>query len=56
MSAWRTLAIIAALTVSGTISLSGLDFDFGGFVENSSTPSVALDSANPVFAMEQKDT
>jgi len=53
--AWRTLAIIAALTLTGAMGLSGLDFDFGGFVENSSTPSVSLDSANPVFAMDQKD-
>jgi hypothetical protein len=55
MRAWRTLAIIAALTLTGAMGLSGLDFDFGGFVENSSTPSVSLDSANPVFAMDQKD-
>lgn len=55
MRAWRTIAIIAAFTFTGAMGLSALDFDFGGFIENSSTPSVALDSANPVFAMDQKD-
>ncbi|MGD0724593.1 MAG: hypothetical protein ABSB63_03435 [Spirochaetia bacterium] len=55
MKAWRTIAIIAALGVFGAMGLSGLDFDFGGFVENSSTPSVALDSKNPVWAMDQRD-
>jgi hypothetical protein len=55
MKAWRTIAIIAALSLSGAVGLSGMDFDFGGFVENSSTPSVTLHSANPVFAMDQKD-
>ena len=55
MRAWRTLAIIAALSLTGAMGLGAMDFDFGGFVENSSTPSVALDSANPVFAMDQKD-
>jgi hypothetical protein len=55
MRTWRTLACIAALGLAGAMGLSGMDFDFGGFVENSSTPSVALDSKNPVWAMDQKD-
>jgi hypothetical protein len=55
MKAWRTLAIIAALALAGAAGVSGMDFDFGGFVENSSTPSVALDAKNPVWAMDQKD-
>jgi len=55
MKAWRTIAVIAAFGFLGAMGLSGMDFDFGGFVENSSTPSVALDSKNPVWAMDQKD-
>jgi len=55
MKAWRILALMAALSLAGAVGLSGLDFDFGGFVENSSTPSVSLDAKNPVWAMDQKD-
>jgi hypothetical protein len=52
---WRRLALMAALGLAGAVGLGALDFDFGGFVENSSTPSVALDAKNPVWAMDQKD-
>ena len=55
MKMWRTLALIAALGLAGAVGLGALDFDFGGFVENSSTPSVALDAKHPVWAMDQKD-
>ena len=55
MKTRRTLALMAALSLAGTVGLNALDFDFGGFVENSSTPSVALDAKNPVWAMDQKD-
>jgi hypothetical protein len=51
----RTLALMAALGLAGSAGLGALDFDYGGFVENLSTPSVALDAKNPVWAMDQKD-
>ncbi len=54
MKAWRTLALVAALSLPGAVGLGALDFDFGGFVENSSTPSEILNS-KPVWAMDQKD-
>lgn len=55
MKTWRILALMAALSLAGAAGLGALDFDFGGFVENSSTPSVALDAKNPVWMMDQKD-
>jgi hypothetical protein len=51
----RMLALMACLGLVGAAGLGALDFDFGGFVENASTPSVALDAKNPVWAMDQKD-
>ena len=55
MKMLRTLAVVAALALAGVAGLSALDFDYGGFVENASTPSVALDAKHPVWAMDQKD-
>lgn len=51
----RTIAIAAALALAGAVGLSALDFDWGGNVDNLTTPSVALGSGSQVWAIDQRD-
>jgi hypothetical protein len=51
----RTLAIAVVLTFAGAVALSAFDFDFGGSVDNSSSLSVTLDPAGPLYALDQRD-
>jgi len=51
----RIILIAIVLTFAGVVGLSAFDFDFGGSVDNSSTPSITLDPAGPLYALDQRD-
>ena len=55
MKAIRTLPMVLVLALVGTATLSALDWDWGGVIDNLSTPTVALSSASSVFTMDQRD-
>jgi hypothetical protein len=55
MTASRTIAVIFALTIGGTVALSGLDFDVGGSVDNYSSLPVTVGPSSAIFAADQRD-
>ncbi len=55
MKAARIISVAIALTFAGVAGLSAFDFDFGGSLDNSSTLSVTLDPAGPLYALDQRD-
>jgi hypothetical protein len=55
MRAARTTAIAIAIALAGVVALGAFDFDFGGSVDNSSTPSLSLGTASSVLAMDQRN-
>jgi hypothetical protein len=55
MKASYTLSVILVLALLGTAALGASDFDFGGSLDNSSTPSVTLNTAGSSVAMDQRN-
>ncbi len=55
MKKGRITAVVAMLALAGAVGSSAMDSDWGGFFENASTPSIVLDSSDPILRMDQKD-
>jgi hypothetical protein len=55
MNIARIVAAAIVLTFTGAAGLSAFDFDFGGSLDNSSTPSVSAGSSGTVLAMDQRN-
>ena len=55
MKTARTLLVVLLVTFFGGAALSALDFDYGGSIDNASTPAVTLDPAGTLLAWDQRN-
>ena len=55
MTPSRLLAVVFAMGLLGSMTLSGLDFDFGGSIDDYSSFPVTIAPGNVIFAPDQRD-
>jgi hypothetical protein len=53
--ALRTLLVVLVVALFGAVAAGALDVDWGGSIDNASTPAVTLDPAGTLYAWDQRN-